>query len=243
MTIHHATKAKAAALGYTIIETALPSGETEFVATSERATVTTPAAPLCIAMLQAFDKACLPAEYPFVMLDHYSPPISIPAGLPSTTLFMGAATSDEADVILSMDSTDVEAVWAAFAEEYADEINDAAEADEGEDERSGSIVRRKYRDEYKVRGDETRCCDMICSIIDPITRVQNDKGKMVADLDSTRILAQANGIEKSWPHLNNGQQAMNWRNMIRNKVRKSGELILPAELTGKDHDEVLEFNV
>lgn len=127
----------------------------------------------------------------------------------------------------------------------ADTIDQFPEPPEGfempvEEEEPGSIVPASYKREYKARGDETRCSDWLCEVIDPLVtlpmmskgRVQKEISRRTVNLEALRILCKANGVDKDWPSLNNGQRSMNMRNMLRSKVVTEGKIILPAELTG-----------
>jgi hypothetical protein len=80
----------------------------------------------------------------------------------------------------------------------------------------------------------------MCEQLDPyVTNITNrPKGgtRRNTNLDLLRMVAAANGIDKDWPNLNPGQRAMNTRNMLRAKVRKTGQLIIPAAVTHSKND-------
>jgi hypothetical protein len=120
--------------------------------------------------------------------------------------------------------------------EALDAVPTAPEDYEGDqpdekDEQQGSIVPRKFRDEYKARGDSTRCGDWFCETVDPYVMVVLE-GKAKASVEKTYALAAANGVTKTWTNLNNGQQCMNSRNMLRSRVVKEMKLVIPASLSG-----------
>lgn len=131
---------------------------------------------------------------------------------------------------------DLDAIIAEALEVYPNAP--AGQEEPEEKESSGGIVPKKYRNEYKARGDESRCSDWLCDEIDPYvtktvpSKSGKGKDKRIGDAETTYILAEANGVTKKWPNLNKGQQTMNARNMIRNKVKHSRTLVIPAALTG-----------
>lgn len=118
-----------------------------------------------------------------------------------------------------------------------DELMKDAPEEEDEEE-VGSIVPPRYKNEYKARGDETRCNDWLCEMIDPWVTIPVMgkqgvyKSRKRTDLEALRVLCRANGITKDWPLLNNGQRAMNMRNMLRSVVVERGTVIIPAQLSG-----------
>lgn len=137
----------------------------------------------------------------------------------------------------TFEGEDLEALIAEALEVYP-QAPEGSEMPEEEKESSGGIVPKKYRTEYKARGDESRCSDWLCDEIDPYvtktvpSKSGKGKDKRIGDAETTYILAAANGVTKQWPNLNKGQQTMNARNMLRNKVKHSRVLIIPAALTG-----------
>lgn len=151
---------------------------------------------------------------------------------------------------------DVHEVIAEGLEElFGDE--DSAEAEEREvdeeeieDEEPGSIVKPKYREEYKARGTPTHCNDWLAQEYTRFAtsekpagtrEVRNQKtgkvrtvkvkAKLSGDVAKHYAIARANGVDKTWPSLNPGQQCMNSRNMVRAVVIKEGVLHIPGMLT------------
>ena len=229
MTMHHTTRKKAHDAGLEVTETQQADGSYLYQVTDQRIDFVSDDPKAIVAAAILFNQISPPKEYPFVSAVFDEEEYSVSMEHP------------EEDV-LGYTADNIEDAWVGFTEEYADQINEAADEVEDEDE-GGSIVPQKYRDEYKARGDATRCGDVFCEYIDPLTRFPNEKGKMVADLEATRAVALANGIEKDWPNLNKGQRCMNWRNMIRAKVKKTGQLVLPAALmAGEKEDKVITFD-
>lgn len=128
---------------------------------------------------------------------------------------------------------------ADLGEALASALEECPEPPEGieeEPEEAGSIVPPRYKTEYKARGDETRCGDWLCEAIDPwvTTPIIGKKGgrRKTTDLEALRVLCRANGVDKDWPNLNNGQRAMNMRNMLRAVVVNKGTITIPAQLSG-----------
>ena len=126
----------------------------------------------------------------------------------------------------------------------ADALEHAASAEEGngledeqaEDDSEGggikTIVPVKYRDEYKARGDARSNGDWFAHTFRLLCNGSNKKSPV--NLDLVYAIARANGVDKTWPHLNNGQQRMNAGNMVRRVVEASGVLVVPAGINGPE---------
>lgn len=134
-------------------------------------------------------------------------------------------------------------VIAEALEAYQDAGAEQADEEPAEDEpKAGSIVRSKYRAEYKARGTPTHCNDWVAQQFNyyashSVTTERTVKGKKVrvtkdvADVEAVYAIAAANGVTKQWRNLNPGQQSMNARNMVRAIVVKTGQLVVPASVT------------
>lgn len=113
-------------------------------------------------------------------------------------------------------------------------LEEAAELDidlshEDDEETTHTVVPRKYKERYKERGNPDHCSDWLADLLTDYTGTKNEKGKRVTDIDAMQNIAQINGIDRDWPNLNNGQRAMNWRNMLRKRVFDAQVLVLPDE--------------
>jgi hypothetical protein len=147
-----------------------------------------------------------------------------------------------------INDTDVE-VKEVKGDEPEGEEEDAESEEIDEDEARGSIVKAKYRDEYKARGNPNHCSDWLALTLaefvtievpgvertvtgkDGETRTVKGRPRKTGSVEKTYAVAKANGVDKTWGHLSNGQQCMNARNMLRAKVIDTGELRIPARLT------------
>jgi len=110
-------------------------------------------------------------------------------------------------------------------------VEEAAEADEAEATEEATngktIVPKRYRDEYKARGDARSNGDWFAKTFKQFCNGSSKKAPV--DLGKVYAIARANGVDKEWPGLNNGQQRMNAGNMVRRKVMISGVMVIPAE--------------
>jgi hypothetical protein len=111
----------------------------------------------------------------------------------------------------------------------AEAIAEAEAEAEGDEPVPHSIVPEKYRDEYKARGDASSCGDWIANSLK--RWVSSADGKQT-HLSKVYAIASANGCDKEWPHLNNGQQRMNAGNAIRRVAKAQGFYIVPQYVTG-----------
>jgi hypothetical protein len=96
-----------------------------------------------------------------------------------------------------------------------------------DEETISTVVPQKYKQEYKKRGNPDNCSDWLAQLLQDYTGTRNEKGKRVTDISAMQNIAQLNGIDRDWPHLNNGQRAMNWRNMLRKRVFEAQAITLP----------------
>lgn len=114
-------------------------------------------------------------------------------------------------------------------EYYIEDQIDEVEADEGEEEKSGSIVRDQYKAIYKERGDVNSCSDWLATHMRELTHDGNDEFMM----DAFTTIAEMNGIN-DWhkyisPNPNSiGIMRMSVGNRIRTIVKKTGELKTPT---------------
>jgi len=212
MTIHHAVQKKATTLGFTLIEV-----DGAVKAESDRVTVFADTAKEALNLVQ--QAHAFIAEYPWFILE---------LDADEYVVFVG-----EDEISRSQD----------LAEAIATALEEQPEAPEDfdapADELPGTIVPEKYKNEYKARGDATRCGDWLCENLDPY--VTNTTGKRRnTNLTLLKEVALANGIDRDWPNLNNGQQAMNTRNMIRSKVKKTGQLVIPGSVVHSKEDLTLK---
>jgi hypothetical protein len=106
----------------------------------------------------------------------------------------------------------VEGGWRMVRASNHDEILEAESGPEDEEERKGSIVPQRYRSEYKARGDATCCGDWLANFLKEWTG---------QSFEQAYALNRANGLDREWRNLNNGQQRMNAGNMLRSKLLKS----------------------
>lgn len=118
-----------------------------------------------------------------------------------------------------------------------DEIAEAdAEALDEEDEKSGSVVPDKYKEQYKEAGHPNTCGDWLANELKDRTTGSNGK----LDVDAVDEIARLNGI--SLAKLNTtsngwqGRYRMTARNMLVKVVAKQGFLTVPSE--EGDHGEV-----
>lgn len=136
----------------------------------------------------------------------------------------------------SFHSTDLqEAIATAldYAAETAPEAaEEQAEADETEAAKGRTIVPPKYRTEYAARGDARSNGDWFAKTFKMLCNGTDKKASV--SLVKVYAIAKANGIDKEWPTLNNGQQRMNAGNMLRRKVLAAGVLIVPAGIQGNE---------
>ena len=148
--------------------------------------------------------------------------------------------TEEGEFYIRVPGQEWEVTGTDFDELIEEALQEFPEPPEGqeEEEEVGSIVPQRYKNEYKARGDETRCGDWLCETIDPWVTLPimgkdgKSKSRKRTDLDALRILCKANGVDRDWPQLNNGQRAMNMRNMLRSMVVQRGTIIIPAQLSG-----------
>lgn len=124
---------------------------------------------------------------------------------------------------------------------YAEAGDKPAEGEDDEDAPAGSIVKRKYRDEYKARGNPANCGDWLAlqfstyakdmvKVEVTIKGKKHMKNKEIPNVENYYAIALANGVTKQWRHLNPGQQAMNVSNMVRAILIKDGKLEIPASV-------------
>jgi hypothetical protein len=219
MTIHHATAKKAAKLGFTIIE----QSEDQYEISNGSASASGDSAQGLLSVFPSV--AATLASYPGLAL----------------TLADGEYTVAYGDnEYSSTEEDDVSALIATALEEAAasGDLDETDAEDAAAEDTVRSIVPLRYRNEYKERGDATRCSDELCEVIDPWCTVyvpsKSGKGraKRKGDVVKTRLLVEANGVTKDWPHLNAGQRAMNARNMLRSIVIETGVVKIPSSLTG-----------
>lgn len=108
-----------------------------------------------------------------------------------------------------------------------------AEAQVAEDAAKGrTIVPKHYRDEYKARGNARHNSDWFAQTM--ATYCNSNGKKAEVQLDRVYAIAAANGIDKQWPTLNNGQQRMNAGNMTRRKALATGKLTIPGWIASPD---------
>lgn len=124
-----------------------------------------------------------------------------------------------------------------------DALTAQGEDGEGEDDEADegavkTIVPHKYRNEYKARGDARSCGDWLALTLRDL--LNGGSKKAPVDLVKTYALARANGCDKEWPHLNNGQQRMNAGNAIRRAVKAQGFLVVPASVSADGSEQVLK---
>jgi hypothetical protein len=139
-----------------------------------------------------------------------------------------AHINDDQTLVLyqtSWDDYNIDDVFTlALEEAEALEIDLSHDDDE---ETTSTVVPQKYKQEYKKRGNPDNCSDWLAQLLQDYTGTRNEKGKRVTDIDAMQNIAQINGIDRDWPHLNNGQRAMNWRNMLRKRVFEAQAVVLP----------------
>lgn len=223
MTIHHATLKKAASQGLTLTE----NEETNTVTASwdERPEVKATADNAKKALELGVKFRMAVREYP------------------------GLSVTQDGETFIFVQGENPLAEGEDFDEVFAEALEAYNQAEAGEDagdeekEPAGSIVKARYRAEYKARGTITHCGDWVADQFNHYagtekTTTRQIKGKSitstkhVGDVEATYAFAAANGIGKQWRHLNNGQQCMNSRNMVRALVIKTGQLHVPASLNG-----------
>lgn len=156
---------------------------------------------------------------------------------------------DDEDAFVATQNGQVLAEGEDLDEVIAEALEAYEQQPETEDEEpahSGSIVKSRYREEYKARGNAANCGDWLAEQFTYYAKTRATievklggkmvkKSKDVPDLEAYYAIALANGIEKQWRHLNRGQQAMNVSNMVRANLIKAGKLEIPASLTGGHH--------
>ena len=112
-----------------------------------------------------------------------------------------------------------------------DELEAANDELDAEDEKKFNVVPKKYRDEYKARGDASCCCDSFSRVFKEAT--SNGKATDVIALGHIGNLNDID-IEAKWGKLNVGMRRMNLGNMLRTRLKKVGVIKWPnatGELT------------
>lgn len=167
------------------------------------------------------------------------------------SLMKGKKAISEGEDVRAVIADGLEQLFGEGDEEEASEGEDEAfEADVEDEPEEGSIVKSKYRQEYKARGTPTNCNDWLAqqyskfamSLKPAATReIKNQKtgktrtvkvpAREAGDAKKHYAIAKANGVTKTWPGLNPGQECMNSRNMVRAVAVKTGMLHIPGTLT------------
>lgn len=106
------------------------------------------------------------------------------------------------------------------AEDAGIDPEEGAEEDEDED-RSGSIVAQKYRDEYAARGNPNHCGDWLAVWLADRCAGVDAKGKPCFDVETFRSLLSANGVDMTakWA---NTPETRGWQG----RFRMSGRIAL-----------------
>ena len=229
MTIHHATKSAAAKIGATITEIA----DGDFTITNGKCTATGTDP---VSLLAAF-KIAAPA------LVEYSPHLALRVADGEAVIllrgeeFNGAGEDNENEPDLQQAIAD--ALWVLSNTAAGDDDEgDTQEGSEEEEREVKSIVPLRYRNEYKARGDATRCGDELCQLLDQWCTIATPsksgrgKPKRVSNIGITMLVAAANGATKTWDNLNKGQRSMNARNGIRAFATANGYIAIPSTVTG-----------
>lgn len=111
------------------------------------------------------------------------------------------------------------------------------EADEAEEEISGSIVGGEYKQKYAEQGHADDCGDWLADLLrdrfETQTTLPNGKTKPVLDRKAWSAFLTDNGLSPGkWSHLNNGQLRMTGDNALRSQIVRNGGTLL---LDGKEH--------
>lgn len=109
------------------------------------------------------------------------------------------------------------------------------EPEEEEEGTGGSVVPNKYKKIYAERGDATNCGDWLALTLNKYCHVLNEKNKPATDIDRFIAIAIANGIDADYlDKLNSGTPGwqgrlrMSARNLLTTIVADAGFLIVPA---------------
>jgi hypothetical protein len=111
-------------------------------------------------------------------------------------------------------------------EENDDEPSSETDDDEIEDDKKLNVVPKKYRLEYKARGDATCCGDDFSAIFRAVTTVDKQ-----TDILALIRIGELNNIDVNakWGTRNVGMRRMNLGNMLRSRLKKNGEISWPNE--------------
>lgn len=214
MRIHHATTTKAAKFGVILTE----SGEDAYNASWPKLarSITCGSAKLALeAMLleQRFGE-----EYP---------KLRVLCTTDQIWVFHTEAEGDDALVGSTWDDYNQDDMFVEALEAVED--LGLVEDEDDEEEVVSTVVPALYKRLYRERGNPDNCSDWLADVLQDHTGTTNEKGKRVTDIDAMQAIANANGIDRDWPHLNNGQRAMNWRNMLRKRVCEANVLHLGGD--------------
>ena len=145
--------------------------------------------------------------------------------------FVVTTTDDEAFRNADLEQSIADAL-AHMQEEHPEETAEADDEAETQAEGGKTIVPKRYRDEYKARGNARHNSDWFALTMASYCNAEGKKAAVL--LERVYAIALANGVDKTWPTLNNGQQRMNAGNAIRRKVLTNGFLTIPALVTGTE---------
>lgn len=110
-------------------------------------------------------------------------------------------------------------------DEEAADLEDAEEEDQGP---SGSIVRDKYRDKYRERGNPNNCGDDMAAQLEVVL-----KSGDALDVDRLIALANLNGIDSEKYMTGTrgyiGRARMSIGNILRGRVRRGEEVVLEVK--------------
>lgn len=107
-------------------------------------------------------------------------------------------------------------------------IDEAFEDEEDEEQEKLNVVPKKYRDEYKARGDASCCGDEFSQLFKTVVASSDSK---TIDAGKLNEIGGANGIDvmARWGQRNVGMRRMNLGNMLRTKLKKDGEIWWPND--------------
>lgn len=163
-----------------------------------------------------------------------------------TKVVIAVMKGDDAhDIGLEFENDDDQDAMFADVLEYCSEngIDVEGDADEQEDEVTGSVVKDRYKKLYAERGDATNCGDWLAVTLKHWCHVAADKEtgrKAGFDIDRFELILTANGVDisnsKAFQNRTRGWQGrarMTGRRLLLTACKDAEALVIPAELTGE----------
>jgi hypothetical protein len=138
----------------------------------------------------------------------------------------------------ALEENDDEDVAAALEDQQSEMDEEEADEDEGDDdEAQRTVVKNKYKVEYKARkaegGSGQDCNDEFAKWTNATFKIGEGK-KSVLSLALLIEWAEENGIDMSrYAHLNNGQKKMNSVNVARGMLRKGVDILWRGKVVFK----------